>query len=88
VRYSVDTSALLDGWRRYYPPDVIPGLWSGLDALIVDGSLRATEAVVTGERRRTKSADRPNIPDVCDALDIPCLTLLDLMRAEGWRFER
>jgi hypothetical protein len=45
-------------------------------------------AVVTGERRRTRSADRPNIPDVCDALGIPCITLLDLMRAEGWKFER
>lgn len=156
MRYSVDTSALLDGWRRYYPPDVMPGLWSRLDDLIADGSLRATEevlielerkdddvhewakqrtalfvalddriqiavteilsvheklldtrsgrsaadpfvvalaqieecTVVTGERRRTKSADRPNIPDVCDALDIQCITLLDLMRAEGWKFER
>jgi len=132
----------------------MPSLWSRLDDLIVDGSLRATEevlielerkdddvhgwakarpvlfvplderiqiavteilavheklldtrsgrsaadpfvvalahieecTVVTGERRRTKSADRPNIPDVCDALDIPCITLLDLMRAEGWEF--
>ena len=155
MRYSIDTSALLDGWKRYYPPDVMPGVWSRLDDLIADGSLRATEevlieldrkdddvyqwakkrpdlfvpvddqiqiavtgilaeheklldtrsgrsaadpfvvalaqieecTVITGERR-TRNADRPNIPDVCDALDIPCITLLDLMRAEGWTFDR
>jgi hypothetical protein len=46
VRYSLDTSALLDGWRRYYPPDVFPGLWSRLDGLIEAGDLRATEEVL------------------------------------------
>ena len=26
-RYSIDTSALLEGFVRRYPPDVVPGLW-------------------------------------------------------------
>lgn len=52
MRYSVDTSALLDGWRRYYPPDVMPGLWSRLDDLISDGSLRATEEVLIELERK------------------------------------
>jgi hypothetical protein len=155
VRYSVDTSAILDGWRRYYPPDVFPGIWDGLDDLIADGSLRATEevlvelerkddevhawmrrrerffiaiddriqdvvsdilstharlldtrsgrsagdpfvialaeiehcTVVTGERA-TNSADRPNIPDVCAARGVRCISLLQLLRDEGWKFAR
>ena len=41
--------------------------------------------VVTGERA-TNSPNRPNIPDVCNALGIPVITLLQLARNEGWRF--
>lgn len=153
MKYSIDTSALLDGWRRHYSPDVFPGVWEGLDELIENGSLRATEevltelerkdddvyawarqrpdlfvaiddriqiavgdilstherlldtranrsaadpfvialarieqcTVVTGERA-TGSANRPHIPDVCRDLGIPAIPLLQLLRAEGWRF--
>ena len=43
--YSIDTSALLEAWRRQYPPDIFPALWEGLDDLIESGNLRATEEV-------------------------------------------
>jgi hypothetical protein len=33
VSYSFDTSGLMDGWRRYYPPDVFPSLWERIDTL-------------------------------------------------------
>jgi hypothetical protein len=155
LKYSIDTSAILDGWRRYYPPDVLPDVWTGFDDLIKKGHLVATEevlvelekrddevhkwakkrkkmflpiddpvqlavssilaaheklvdtrtnrsaadpfviglglvhgcTVVTGEKA-TGSADRPNIPDVCTALGIRSMGLLDLFREEGWRFVR
>lgn len=155
MRYSIDTSAILDGWRRYYPPDVFPGIWDRLDELINDGALRATEevlielerkddevfawaharehlfiaiddriqdvvsdilntheklldtrsgrsagdpfvialaeiesaVVVTGERA-TNSVDRPNIPDVCAARGVRSISLLQLLRSEGWSFSR
>jgi hypothetical protein len=32
--YCIDTSALVDGWTRYYPPDVFPPLWTKLEDLI------------------------------------------------------
>jgi uncharacterized protein DUF4411 len=32
------------------------------------------------------SIDRPRIPDVCDALGVPCINVLGLIRREGWRF--
>lgn len=47
MKYSIDTSALLDGWRRYYSPDVFPGLWTRLQGLIEGGSLRATVEVLS-----------------------------------------
>lgn len=46
VRYSLDTSALLNAWQRNYPPDVFPTLWDNLDGLINDGILIATEEVL------------------------------------------
>jgi Domain of unknown function (DUF4411) len=153
LNYSLDTSALLDGWRRYYPPDMFPSVWSRLDACIHTGQLMATEevlfelakqdddlykwacerkslfvpiegsiqpvvssilshhkqlvdtrknrsgadpfvialakvkdgVVVTGERP-TGQLDRPNIPDVCEAMGIRWLTLLQLFREQGWTF--
>jgi len=42
VDYSLDTSALLDGWIRYYPPDVFPKLWTGVESLIKAGKMAAT----------------------------------------------
>lgn len=155
MKYSIDTSAILDAWLRYYPPDVFPALWLKLDELIDNGTLQATEevlselerkdddvyawaaerdalfipidddiqpivseilkdypklldtrlnrsagdpfvialaklegcTVVTGEHP-TGTMDRPNIPDVCAALGIRCISVLDMIREEGWRFER
>lgn len=154
MKYSVDTSALLDGWRRYYPPDVFPPVWQKLGELIKDKILVASEevlfelqrkdddvyrwardrshmfvptsdariqiavsqilanhkkliderknrsgadpwviavaqiykcAVLTGERP-ARSPKRPNIPDVCEALGIRWVNMLQLFRDQRWVF--
>ena len=153
MRYSIDTSAILDGWVRYYPPDTFPGLWRKIDDLITAGDLRASEevlhdlakkddevyawakahremfvpiddriqpvvsdllerferlvdtsknrsasdpfvialakvegcTVVSGEKA-SENPEKPKIPDVCTALGLPCVTLLQLIRTEGWTF--
>ena len=153
MKYSIDTSAIMDGWVRNYPPDVFPGLWQHIDSLIDGGHLRATEEVLRELKRQsdelyrwararetlfipldesiqmkvaeilrshpklidqrrnrsgadpfvialaavnrcsvvsgelpTKSERRPHIPDVCAARGIECITLLSLLRREGWSF--
>ena len=151
MKYSVDTSAILNAWNRYYPPDVFPTIWEGIDDLIVRGVLISTEevlvelerkdddvhawakahgkfsipldeqiqivvarilqqfprlvdtrrnrsgadpfvialavveecAVVTYEGR-SNSQDRPHIPDVCDAMGIRCIDVLQLIREQKW----
>ena len=151
--YSIDTSSIIHGWYRYYPPDVFLAVWQELDSIILDGRLIATEevlhelekqdddvykwakqrsqlfipldipiqragasiinahprlvdnrrnrsaadpfvialaqiedaTVVTGENP-TNNAEKPNIPDVCRAMNIPCINLLQLIRLEGWKF--
>lgn len=42
-------------------------------------------SVVTSERP-SGSLDKPKIPDVCEAMGIPCLSMMELMEAEGWNF--
>jgi hypothetical protein len=153
LKYSIDTSAFLDGWARYYPPDVFPPVWEKIDKLIDDGILVATEevlyelekkddemyawaldrehmfipideniqlalqsmlpqhrqlidqrknrsgadpwiialaivekcAVLTGEKP-TNSAKRPHIPDVCIAMGVRWINMIQLFREQGWVF--
>ena len=153
VSYAIDTSAILDGWVRYYPPDVFPPVWTRLEELIaarrlvapdevreelkrkldepykwakkqaglflpLDSAIQASAAavlkaypklidnrpnrtsadpfvialaevrrltVLTGERPTT-NLNRPNIPDVCLAMKVPCLGMMELFRREKWIF--
>lgn len=36
-KYCFDTSAFVDSWRRYYPPDVFPSLWEEIADMIKSG---------------------------------------------------
>lgn len=156
-KYSIDTSAILDAWVRYYPLDTFPSFWSnfkefakaeigiaselikqelkkkddgcynwfkdndidnffieindsvqnnviellknpnfqrlvedrkginGADPFVIALAQSENLIVVTGEKA-TNNPSRPKIPDVCSELNIQCITVLDLMRKEGWRF--
>lgn len=44
--YCFDTSALMDGWNRYYPPDVIPPLWEQLERLADGGAIVCPDEVL------------------------------------------
>jgi len=45
MKYSIDTSGILDG-RRFYPPDVFPTVWTKFENLIASGHARATDEVL------------------------------------------
>lgn len=44
--YCIDTSAILDGWVRYYPRDVFPTLWDNLEGMIAKRRLVAPQEVL------------------------------------------
>jgi Domain of unknown function (DUF4411) len=44
--YCLDTSAILHAWRRDYPPDTFPTLWSQLDEMIGNGAVIAPDEVL------------------------------------------
>jgi len=152
--YSIDTSALIHGWQKAYPPNAFPMLWNKLDELIMNNSIVATEEVLRelskkddeiykwakerpemfikidediqlivseilskhkkllDTRNNRSSADpfvialariktgtvitnegrtyklkRPNIPDVCDAMGIRCIDMLQLIKEQNWVFK-
>jgi hypothetical protein len=52
LKYSIDTSAILDAWRRRYPPDVFPAVWERFDEAIDAGDLGASEEVLLEIEKR------------------------------------
>ncbi|RLI48384.1 MAG: DUF4411 domain-containing protein [Candidatus Thorarchaeota archaeon] len=45
LKYSFDTSAFIQPFRDYYPPDVFPTLWDLIGSLIERGDIIATKEV-------------------------------------------
>lgn len=43
--YCIDTSSLIDLWRRAYPRDVFAGLWKNIENLVAQGRLIAPREV-------------------------------------------
>lgn len=62
MRYSFDTSAILDGWVRYYPPASFPTMWTKLELLIFEGDAGASEEVLLELKRHEDGA-----ADWCEA---------------------
>lgn len=50
--YCIDTSALIDLWRKHYPPDVFPSLWKDIEKLVSQGSLIASQEVFNEVKKR------------------------------------
>jgi len=47
---------------------------------------RIENCTLVTEERPTGKLDRPNIPDVCVAMGIPCINVLQLIAEQGWKF--
>ncbi len=58
MAYSVDTSAFLDAWVRYYPPDVFPNLWEQMDGAATRGILSFSDEVVNELEKKDDGAHK------------------------------
>lgn len=52
----------------------------------VIGLAIARSGVVVTEETLSGRLDKPRIPDVCKALNVPCLNLVGFVTQQGWRF--
>ena len=46
MTYCLDTSAILDGWRRHYSPDVFPSVWEKIEGLIEGKNIISPQEVL------------------------------------------
>jgi len=58
VGYSVDTSAFLDAWVRYYPPDVFPGIWEQMDGAAKGTILYVSDEVLNELEKKDDGAHK------------------------------
>ncbi|PKB63446.1 MAG: hypothetical protein BZY80_07175 [SAR202 cluster bacterium Io17-Chloro-G2] len=56
---------------------------SGADPFVIALAIHRGSTVVTQEVP-TNHPSRPHIPDVCAAVSIPCINILQLIREQGW----
>jgi hypothetical protein len=52
LSYCIDTNVFIDAGERYYPPDIVPGFWENLDALIAAGRMKAPEMLIEELERK------------------------------------
>ena len=57
---------------------------SGGDPWVIALARARRLTVVTGEKA-TGSLIKPHIPDVCKDLGVPCITVIDFFRKQGWQ---
>jgi hypothetical protein len=58
---------------------------NGADPIVI-GLAMARKGTVVTEETASGNINKPRIPDVCDALNVPCLTLVGFVREQGWSF--
>ena len=78
--YCIDTSALVDGWVRYYPPDVFPTLWTRLEEMARSGRIVAPDEVMKELSR--KDDDLFNWARLNENLFIPLDTAIQMATQE------
>jgi hypothetical protein len=59
---------------------------NGADPFVIALAIARGGTVVTQEEPRTVT--KPRIPDVCDALDVPWMTLPQFVNKQGWEMQR
>ena len=59
------------------------GQRSGADPFVIALAM-ANKGKVVSEETTSGRIDRPRIPDVCNAIGVPCLTLMDYIEEQGW----
>ncbi|BBZ51775.1 DUF4411 family protein [Mycobacterium heidelbergense] len=66
-------------------PDLVKqgGQRSGADPFVIALAM-ANKGKVVSQETASGNIDKPRIPDVCNAIGVPCLTLMDYIEEQGW----
>ena len=77
-------SNIVNTFPTFVQPRAADGVWA--DPYVIALAQEVGAAVVTTEGLAPSNARHPKIPNICNALNIRCLTLLQFIRECGWRF--
>jgi hypothetical protein len=75
---------IVNTFPAFVPPRAADGIWA--DPYVIALAREVGAAVVTTEQLAPSNARQMKIPNICDALDIRCLTPLQFFRECRWRF--
>lgn len=75
---------IVDRWDTFVPAESYDGVWA--DPYVIALAQTRAATVVTGEVLVPPNARRPRIPNICQALGVPWMALLGMIRAEDWTF--
>lgn len=69
-----------------FKPAAVAAFFTGQDLYLIAYAIAHEHVIITHETSAPASQTKVKIPDVCAAFDVRCLTLWELLRAEGARF--
>lgn len=59
--------------------------WS--DPWVISMSIEHNCVIISHQNKKMKNENKCYIPDICDERNIECYSILDLIKAENWRFK-
>jgi hypothetical protein len=72
---------------RSYTPGAVSTFLGGADPWLIAQALSDGHTVVSHEVKNPTQTGKVKIPDVCAALEVPCIRTFAALRQEGARFE-
>ncbi len=75
---------IVNTFPAFLPERAADGIWA--DPYVIALAQDVGRAVVTSELVAPDNARQTKIPNICDQLDVRCLTPLEFFLERGWRF--
>ena len=77
-------SEIVERYPSFVPDESSDGIWA--DPYVIALAKVNNAIIVTGEKPVGPGAKKPKIPNICQDLQIECISFLQLIRLEGWTF--
>jgi hypothetical protein len=77
-------SEIVERYPSFVPDESSDGIWA--DPYVIALAKVNNAIIVTGEKPVGPGAKRPKIPNICQDMQIECISFLQLIRLEGWTF--
>jgi hypothetical protein len=75
---------IVNKYPEFVPTRAKDGVWA--DPYLIALAMLEKRIVVSGEKKELNPGAKPKIPNICEGLDIECISFLQLIRKEGWKY--